>query len=170
MEKDLAATATTTIDAPASDVWDALVNPEKIKQYMFGTNVVSDFKEGSPITWKGEWKGKPYEDKGVIKRAAPGRVLEYTHNEHRVIVELSGSDGTTNVRLRQDTPERVLEFTHASGQNPAEVHTVTIELSGSDGTTNVRLSQDNNANQKAKQESEKNWSMMLDSMKKLLEQ
>src|SRR5207244_2239417 len=98
---------------------------------------VSDFKEGSPITWKGEWKGKPYEDKGLIKRV---------------------------------TPERVLEFTHASGQNPAEVHTVTIELSGSDGTTNVRLAQDNNANQKAKQESEKNWSMMLDSMKKLLEQ
>ena len=78
MEKDLAATATTTIDAPASDVWDALVNPEKIKQYMFGTNVVSDFKEGSPITWKGEWKGKPYEDKGVIKRATPGQLAART--------------------------------------------------------------------------------------------
>jgi len=129
MEKDLAATATTTIDAPASDVWDALVNPEKIKQYMFGTNVVSDFKEGSPITWKGEWKGKPYEDKGVIKRATPGRVLEYTHNEHTVIVELSGNNRTTKVHLWQD----------------------------------------NNPNEKAKQESEKNWAMMLEGLKKMLE-
>ena len=129
MEKDLAATATTTIDAPASDVWDALVNPEKIKQYMFGTNVVSDFKEGSPITWKGEWKGKPYEDKGVIKRATPGRVLEYTHNEHTVIVELSGNNRTTKVHLWQD----------------------------------------NNPDEKAKQESEKNWAMMLEGLKKMVE-
>jgi uncharacterized protein YndB with AHSA1/START domain len=129
MEKGLAATATTIINAPASDVWDALVDPEKIKQYMFGTNVVSDFKEGSPITWKGEWKGKAYEDKGVIKRATPGRVLEYTHNEHRVIVELSGDNGTTKVHLWQD----------------------------------------NNPDQKAKQESEKNWAMMLEGLKKLLE-
>src|SRR5438128_12162992 len=102
MDKNLVATATTTVHAPASDVWDALVDPAKIKQYMFGTNVVSDFKEGSPITWKGEWKGKPYEDKGVIKRATHGRVLEYTHNEHTVIVELSGNHGTTKVSLRQD--------------------------------------------------------------------
>jgi putative transcriptional regulator len=26
-------------------VWDALINPDKIKQNMFGTNVVSDWKE-----------------------------------------------------------------------------------------------------------------------------
>src|SRR6266850_5106379 len=133
MSKGLVATASTTIHAPVSDVWDALVNPEKIKQYMFGTNVVSDWKEGSPITWKGEWNGKQYEDKGVIKRMTPQGVLEYTH------------------------------FSPLAGQpdKPENYHTVTIELSGNNGTTNVRLSQDNNANEKAKQESEKNWSMML---------
>ena len=42
------------------------MNPEAIKQYMFGTNVVTDWREGSPITWKGEWQGKSYEDKGVM--------------------------------------------------------------------------------------------------------
>jgi hypothetical protein len=31
-----------------------MTNPEIIKQYMFGTNVISDWKEGSPIVWKGE--------------------------------------------------------------------------------------------------------------------
>ena len=129
MSKGLIATASATIHAPASAVWDALVDPKQIKQYMFGTNVVSDFKEGSPITWKGEWKGKPYEDKGVIKRATPGRVLEYTHNEHTVIVELSGNNRTTKVHLWQD----------------------------------------NNPNEKAKQESEKNWAMMLEGLKKMLE-
>ena len=136
MSKGLVANATTTIHAPASEVWDALVDPKKIKQYMFGTDVTSDFRPGSAISWKGEFNGKRYEDKGEIKRATPGRLLEYTH---------------------------------ASGTKPDDVHTVTIELSGNNGTTTVRLTQDNNANEEAKQESEKNWTMMLDGLKKLVE-
>lgn len=71
--------ATTTIHAPVARVWDALVNPALIKQYMFGTNVSSDWKEGSPIVWKGEWQGKSYEDKGVILRLQPERLLQYSH-------------------------------------------------------------------------------------------
>jgi uncharacterized protein YndB with AHSA1/START domain len=141
MTKGLIATASTTVQAPASAVWEALVNPAKIKEYMFGTNVESDWKEGSAIVWKGEWKGKPYQDKGQIRRMTPGRVLEYTH------------------------------FSPLAGQpdKPENYHTVTIELSGNNGTTNVRLSQDNNANEQAKQESEKNWTMMLDRLKKVVE-
>ena len=44
------ARASVTINAPVANVWDALVNPEAIKQYMFGTNVTADWQEGSPIT------------------------------------------------------------------------------------------------------------------------
>jgi uncharacterized protein YndB with AHSA1/START domain len=66
MDKNLIARASTTIDAPSAKVWNALVNPEAIKHYVFGTNVVSDWREGSAVTWKGEWQGKAYEDKGVI--------------------------------------------------------------------------------------------------------
>lgn len=39
MEEDHIARVSTVIDAPVSSVWDALVNPETIKQYMFGTDV-----------------------------------------------------------------------------------------------------------------------------------
>ena len=58
MSKDRIAKATTTVDAPVTKVWDAFVNPRIIKQYMFGTDVASDWKKGSPITWKGEFQGK----------------------------------------------------------------------------------------------------------------
>ena len=102
MNEKLTATATTTVHAPASAVWKALIDPKQIKQYMFGTNVESDWKEGSPIVWRGEFKGKSYQDKGVIKKMTPERLLEYTHNEHNVRVELSGDNGTTTVRLAQD--------------------------------------------------------------------
>ena len=38
MNKNLIARASMAINAPGAKVWDALVNPEAIKQYMFGTN------------------------------------------------------------------------------------------------------------------------------------
>jgi uncharacterized protein YndB with AHSA1/START domain len=68
MNRQFVAKQEIIINAPTSKVWDALVNPEMIKQYMFGTNAISDWKKGSPIVFKGEWQGKTYEDKGVILR------------------------------------------------------------------------------------------------------
>ena len=57
------ARASTIIAADPYAVWAALVEPAAIKQYMFGTTVSSDWSEGSPITWSGEWQGRAYEDK-----------------------------------------------------------------------------------------------------------
>ncbi|MDQ6801158.1 MAG: SRPBCC domain-containing protein [Acidobacteriota bacterium] len=141
MDKKLIAKASTTIQAPVAKVWDALVNPATIKKYMFGTNVVSDWKKGSPITWKGEWEGKKYEDKGVILDMQPQRKLAYTH-----FSPLSG------------LPEK-----------PENFHNVTIDLTGKGTQTLVSLSQDNNANEKEREHSQKNWEMMLSGLKKLLE-
>ena len=59
-EKPIVARASISVSAPRSNTWDALVNPETIRKYMFGARVVSDWKTGSPITWEGEWKGKPF--------------------------------------------------------------------------------------------------------------
>ena len=70
------ARAEVKIYARPGRVWEALVNPETIRRYMFGTDAVSDWKEGSPITWKGEWEGKHYEDRGVILRLEPEHVPE----------------------------------------------------------------------------------------------
>lgn len=137
----MVAKASTTIDAPAAKVWDALVNPASIKQYMFGTDMTSDFTPGSPVTWKGEWEGRPYEDKGEILRIERERLLEYTH-----FSPLAGLP---------DAPENY--------------HTVTIELSGDGGKTNVALSQDNNKTDQEREHSEKNWRMMLEGLKKFVE-
>jgi uncharacterized protein YndB with AHSA1/START domain len=142
MKNTLIAQAHITISAPIANVWDALVNPAMIKQYMFGTNAVSDWKEGSPIVWKGEWEGKPYEDKGVILQLKPERVLQYSH------------------------------FSPLSGQAdvPANYHTLTIELSPEEKGTMLRLSQDNNSTEEDREHSEKMWGMMLTGIKRVLEQ
>jgi uncharacterized protein YndB with AHSA1/START domain len=139
--KGIVAKATVDMQAPADKVWGALVDPEKIKQYMFGTKVVSDWKEGSPITWAGEWKGKPYEDKGKILKIRQGKVLEYSHYS-----PLSGAP---------DVPE--------------SYHTVSIELAEASSGTKVTLSQDNNPNEEARKHSEQNWMQMLNGLKKTVE-
>ena len=142
MDKNLIARTSITINAPSTDVWNALVNPEAIKQYMFGTNVVSNWKEGSPIVWKGEWQGKSYEDKGVILQFKPGRTIQYSH-----FSPLSG------------LPDK-----------PESYHTVTIKLSNEGTQTRVSLSQDNNPTEQEREHSEKNWGMMLTALKKFLEE
>jgi uncharacterized protein YndB with AHSA1/START domain len=141
MKNTLIAKAHITISAPIAKAWDALVNPEMIRQYLFGTNTVSDWKEGSSIVWKGEWEGKPYEDKGVILKLKPERILQYSH------------------------------FSPLSGQPdvPENYHTVTIELSSEGTGTLLTLSQDNNSTEEEREHSEKLWGMMLTGLKKVLE-
>jgi uncharacterized protein YndB with AHSA1/START domain len=56
MNRGLIAKASISINTPTAKVWNALTNPEVIKQYMFGTNVISDWREGSPIVWKANCK------------------------------------------------------------------------------------------------------------------
>jgi len=135
------AKASITIDAPAEKVWSALTDRAAIKQYMFGTNVETDWVEGSPITWKGEWQGKAYEDKGEIRKVDPHRLLQYTH-----FSPLSG------------LPDK-----------PENYHIVTIGLIERDSRTEVALSQDNNPTEEARAHSEKNWQTMLEALKQHVE-
>ncbi|HEY8682505.1 MAG TPA: SRPBCC family protein [Rhodanobacter sp.] len=141
MSEHLLAKASATIDAGTREVWKALTDPKAIKQYMFGADVVSDWREGGPIVWKGEFKGKPYEDKGMILEIDPERTLQYTH-----FSALSG---------KPDKPENY--------------HTIRIGLSGSNGVTDLALTQDNNETEQARIESEKNWGAMLEGLKKYVE-
>lgn len=55
------ASQSVTIQATPEQVWEALVNPRLIKKYMFGADVRSEWKEGSPITWNGESGRKRFE-------------------------------------------------------------------------------------------------------------
>ena len=60
MADTLVAHVSMTINAPRAKVWDALVDPEKIKQYILVSAVVSEWREGSSIVWKSEFQGKPF--------------------------------------------------------------------------------------------------------------
>ena len=101
------------VDAPVARVWDALTRPELVREYLFGTEMTADWRVGGAITYRGEWKGAAYEDKGVVKLFEPCRLLVTTHvstpgHDHTISWELSATDRGTTLTVTQDnnpTPE-----------------------------------------------------------------
>jgi len=71
--------ASVDIHAPLAGVWDAITNPEIVKQYFFGTNLVTDWTVGSPLFFRGEWQGKSYEDRGTVMSFEPMKSLSYNY-------------------------------------------------------------------------------------------
>jgi uncharacterized protein YndB with AHSA1/START domain len=141
MNKTFVAKATITINAPASRVWDALTKPDLIKQYLFGTEVTTDWRVGSPITYQGTWEGKAYKDKGKVLQVEPGKLLVSTF--------WSSLSGLPDV--------------------PESYNTVRYEVSTEGGATRLTITQDNNATQEEANHSEQNWKIVLYGMKKMLE-
>ena len=141
MNNALIAEAKITMNASAAKVWDAITNPEIIKQYLFGAEVISDWKVGSPIIYKGSYQGKAYEDKGVVLKAEPEKLLITTH--------WSPLSGTT------DSPENY--------------HKVSYEIVPQNGRMRLTISQDNNSSVEEQAQNAQFWQAALDSIKKLLE-
>lgn len=135
------ATAEADIRAPRSRVWRALTDPDEIQKYMFGSRVETDWKPGSRITWKGEYEGKKYEDKGEVLEVERERRLKLTH-----FSPLTGDE---------DVPENY--------------HTLVYELEERDGQTHLSLSQDNNKSEEAAEHSRANWDTMLSGLKEVVE-
>lgn len=141
MDQKFIAKTEISINAPISNVWDGLTNPDTIKKYFFGTQVITDWQVGSPIIYKGEWKGTTYEDKGVILQNVRGKLLVSTYWS-----SMSGlPDKSENYK------------------------TVKYELSGANGSTKLTLTQDNNNTPEEADHSENNWNMVLGKLKELLE-
>lgn len=135
------ARASISIQASPAKVWDALINPAVIKQYMFGTEAVSDWKKGSTVVYRGEWEGEPYEDTGIILVIEP---------EKRIVMDYSSSfSGDTD--------------------NPQNHRVLTYLLEAQDGQTVLTVTQDNNPSEEAAVESTQSWQSILQTIKKLLE-
>jgi uncharacterized protein YndB with AHSA1/START domain len=141
MKNKITGKASININAPVSEVWEALTTPEIIKKYFFGTNAISDWKVGSPIIFKGVWDGKQYEDKGTILKVVDNKLFQYKY--------WSSMSGTEN--------------------KPENYVTITYELSEKNNKTTLAIIQENILDEKMKEHSEQNWRKVLTDLKKLLE-
>lgn len=122
MKQSLFITNTIVIQAPAQSVWDALINPNQTKKYMFGCETVSDWKVGSELLWKGEYEGKEMIFvKGTILKIEPEKFLAYTtidpqstiddkaENYLTVTYELKTNSGQTTLTVTQGDYSLVAE-------------------------------------------------------------
>ncbi len=79
MKHDLIVSKSIDIAAEPAKVWDALTNPEIIKEYLFGTETITDWKVGSDIIFQGEYEGQKYRDKGRVVENIPNKLLSYRY-------------------------------------------------------------------------------------------
>jgi uncharacterized protein YndB with AHSA1/START domain len=136
------ARAEVIVGAHPSAVWSALTDPEQVKSWMVGTTLTTDWQVGSPITWKGEMNGTPYEDKGEVLEVDERNRLSMTHYS-----PLMG---------QEDRPENY--------------HTVTYTLTPTrDGRTTLTLEQDGNESQEQAEQFSQNWQGMLETLKESVE-
>ncbi len=135
------AKAAITINASADAVWNALTDPQLVKQYMFGTDVTSDWQQGSSVTYRGKWEGKPYEDKGTILEIIPGQKIVMTYYS-----SMSGEP---------DAPENYTKITYS--------------LKTEGDKTVLEVITDNNKDEAGAKKSEENWQYILQTIKALLE-
>lgn len=133
-----------TIEAPVGEVWEAITTPELVRTFFMGAEVESDFKVGSPIRFRGRFKGQSYEDRGEILVVEPEKRLSFSHYS-----PMSGAP---------DTPENY--------------HVVTYELTPEGEQTRVALTQSNlkggvtRSDEAHRLEYEKNWAGVLAGLSK----
>ena len=142
MANDLTTKESVIIDAPLERVWEALTTSELIKEWFFGVDTETDWKVGSPIVHRGEYQGRPYEDKGQILAIEPPRLLVHSH--------------WSPVSRLPDDPENY--------------QWVTWELAERDGKTELTISEMNLPSEEAKATSEESWRVVLENLKRLFQE
>ena len=63
----------------SKSIWAVLTNPEKIKLWLYGTEADTDWKTGSPISFRGEYQGHVYHDKGNVLENRENELLKYNY-------------------------------------------------------------------------------------------
>lgn len=129
------------IKASKEKVWDALTNPKVIKQYLFGTEAISDWKVGSTLIFQGGYDGVDYADKGIIKQFEVGELFQYTY--------LSTFSGL------EDLEENY--------------HLITYTLESMHKGVALHLKHENIQNEKARKHASENWEHVLKEIKEITE-
>ncbi len=131
-----------TINAPVEKVWSALTRPDLVKQYFFGTDLVTTWQVGAPIFFRGEWDGNAYEDKGTVLEFNPLKRLRYNY--------------WSSMSDQPDEPENYANISY------------TVEEKGEE--TILTVTQDNIKDEESRAHSEQNWQSVFGQMKEMVEQ
>ena len=70
--------STIYIKAPIQKVWDALTKSDLVKQWQYGSDLITDWKVGNAIRFRTEWEGKIFEQWGKVLEIQPNHLIKYS--------------------------------------------------------------------------------------------
>jgi uncharacterized protein YndB with AHSA1/START domain len=70
--------STIILNATLNKIWDVLTKPEFVKQWQYGSDLITDWKVGSEIRFRTEWKGQVFEQWGKILEVVPQKLIRYS--------------------------------------------------------------------------------------------
>jgi uncharacterized protein YndB with AHSA1/START domain len=129
------------INALPAQVWDRLTDPDCIRKFLFNAEINTDWKQGSPIEFRGNWKGRDYMGKGEILSVEKDTLLEYSYYSN-----LSG---------QPDTPDNYCHVIYTLVQR--------------DNQTVLSVTQTNVISQDEHAQVSEYWQMVLDKIKAIVE-
>jgi uncharacterized protein YndB with AHSA1/START domain len=70
--------STITLNATQEKVWNALTKPELVKLWQYGSELTTDWEEGSDIRFRTEWEGTVFEQWGKVLEVRTKDLLRYS--------------------------------------------------------------------------------------------
>lgn len=70
--------STTILNASIEEVWNALTKPDLVKQWQYGSELITDWKTGNEIRFRNEWEGQVFEQWGSILEIVPNQKIKYS--------------------------------------------------------------------------------------------
>jgi uncharacterized protein YndB with AHSA1/START domain len=70
--------STIYLNAPIEKVWNALTQPELVKQWQYGSDLITDWKVGNEIRFRNEWEGQVFEQWGTVLEIIQNQKIKYS--------------------------------------------------------------------------------------------
>ena len=142
MDKNLKAASSVVLSSDRTAIWEVLLNPEKIKRFLFGAETITNWNVGSSIIFQGEFQGHPYKDKGVILDVRKEYLLSFSY--------WSGFSGL------EDVPENYSLVAYTLDEDPNGIR--------------LTVTQTGFVNEDGRQHSLHGWKQVLEKIKEIVEQ
>lgn len=106
--------STIRINASIEKVWEALTRPELVKQWQYGSDLITNWSVGSDIRFRTEWQEKIFEQWGKIVEIKPNELIKYSlfaprpdledrsENYFMMIYVLTSENGYTKLDIIQE--------------------------------------------------------------------
>jgi uncharacterized protein YndB with AHSA1/START domain len=140
MHYTFVARAEILIHTEINKLWTAITNPYKVKLY-FESDQAAEWKAGSPLTFKGQFQGREYQDKGIITEIIENKAFEYSFWS-----QFSG---------KEDRPENY--------------SLIRYELDQTEDRVKLTVTQNNYTTQAGAEQSSQEWAGVLASVKQMME-